>query len=178
MSLVDTLPDKFYIDAAIGALPWDELAKVYDIPPEAGDELTEDPVFQRRLLDARVVVEADGTAFSARCRLIAGNTLPEIERIIKDTMVPAATRLTAFSKVVQLGKLEPKPEPVNQTAGGPGLSLTIVTADGVELSVSTLTPKNAERPVIEHEPASVEEDDSPPNTRMLDLDDFDLVTAF
>jgi hypothetical protein len=126
-----TLPDNFYLAAAVGVRPYDELLTMFEIDQEDADDLQAHPVFQQRLLLARDAVETDGSAFFARCRILAGQTMPAMINLINDTGTPASVQLEAWKSLVKYGRLEPPP-PNQQAAntGGPSLTLTIIAPNG------------------------------------------------
>jgi hypothetical protein len=155
-----TLPDNFYLATAVGVRPFDEILTMFEIAPEDGEALQEHPVFQQRLLLARDAVETDGTAFFARCRILAGQTMPAMLNLINDSGTPASVQLDAWKTLVKYGRLEPMP-PTQQATVGPQLTLTIVAPGGemgFNAELNALPPAvSAPSPTLPHYPA--EEDD-------------------
>lgn len=139
------LPDNFYLAAAVGVQSFDDILKMYDIPEEAADDLTAHPVFQQRLLLAKDAVETDGTAFFARCRLLAGQTMPNMVDLIQDASTPATVQLEAWRTLVKYGRLEPQPKEQAAGASGPQLTLTIIAPNG-DTAFSTSLVANQPRP--------------------------------
>lgn len=155
-----TLPDNFYLATAVGVRPFDEILTMFEIAPEDGEALQEHPIFQQRLLLARDAVETDGTAFFARCRILAGQTMPAMLNLINDSGTPASVQLDAWKTLVKYGRLEPLP-PTQQATVGPQLTLTIVAPGGemgFNAELNALSPAvSAQPPALPHYPA--EEDD-------------------
>lgn len=139
------LPDNFYLAAAVGIQSFEDILRMYDIPEEDAGELTAHPVFQQRLLLARDAVETDGTAFFARCRLLAGQTMPSMIDLIQDPATPATVQLEAWKTLVKYGRLEPQPK--EQTAGptGPQLTLTIIAPNGETAFTTAMNPNQPKR---------------------------------
>jgi hypothetical protein len=125
------LPDNFYLAAAVGVRPYDDLLTMFEIDQEDAEALQSHPVFQQRLLLAKDAVETDGTAFFARCRILAGQTMPAMINLINDTGTPASVQLEAWKSLVKYGRLEPPP-PNQQvsSSSGPSLTLTIIAPNG------------------------------------------------
>ena len=122
------LPDTFFIVMAIGVKPMQEVMTLYELTPSDIANLETDPVFHQRLALARDAVETDGSAFFARCRLLAGETLGNVINLIRDPGTPAATQLEAWKTLVKYGRLEPTPAATG--AAGPSLTFTIITPQG------------------------------------------------
>ena len=136
-----TLPDRFYIDLAIGAAPFDDICRTYGLDPEDVGALDADAQFTMRLLQAKQSVEDDGSAFKARCRSMVHETIQHVGRIVSDVEAPARDRIEAFKTLAKLGALEPKEDQTRTT--GPALSLTIIAPGGEAHTVGQ---------VIEHAP--------------------------
>ena len=152
------LPDNFYLAAAVGIQSFEDILRMYDIPEEDAGELTAHPVFQQRLLLSRDAVETDGTAFFARCRLLAGQTMPAMINLIQDPATPATVQLEAWKTLVKYGRLEPQPK--EQAAGptGPQLTLTIIAPNGETAFTTAMTnnlpaPKHIQGAVLDDLPA-------------------------
>lgn len=155
------LPDNFYLAAAVGVQSFEDILRMYDIPLEAADDLTAHPVFQQRLLLAKDAVETDGTAFFARCRLLAGQTMPAMINLIQDPATPAPVQLEAWRTLVKYGRLEPQPKEQQSGASGPQLTLTIIAPNGETAFGTTLVSQQPQRlpdlPALSNYPA--EDDD-------------------
>lgn len=119
------LPDRLYLDLAIGTATFADICGTYGLDPDQVREHQDDPQFQQRLLQAKQSVEDDGRAFRARCRRVVHDTIPRMQMIINDPEVPASTCVDAFKTLAKLGNLEPQPA---QQAGSNGnhLTLTII----------------------------------------------------
>ena len=128
-TLIKQLPDRFFIDLAIGASPFEDICKLYKIKPETIEPHWDDPFFQHRLALAEQAVADDGSAFRARCRTVVHDSIPRIQQIINDPDVPAQTQLTAFQTLVKYSGMEPTPAQ-KQIGTGPSLSLTIIGPGG------------------------------------------------
>lgn len=154
----ESLPDTFFITMAIGVKPMKEVMELYELTPADLTNLDTDPVFHQRLALAKDAVETDGSAFFARCRLLAGETLTHVTTLIRDPGTPAATQLEAWKTLVKYGRLEPSPAAA--TAAGPSLTFTIITPQG-ETVVSTQLepPHNAADRALPHL-----QDPTPPHT--------------
>ena len=125
-----TLPDRFYVDCAIGVKPFADICASYSIDPTDIDPT--DLLFRKRLLQAEQAVEEDGQAFRARCRLVVNETIPKIQLLITDPDVPSSVQLEAFKTLAKLGALEPEKKK-EEAVTGPQLSLTIVAPGGEKL---------------------------------------------
>ena len=146
------LPDTFFIVMAIGVKPMQEVMTLYELTPSDIANLETDPVFHQRLALARDAVETDGSAFFARCRLLAGETLGNVINLIRDPGTPAATQLEAWKTLVKYGRLEPTPAATG--AAGPSLTFTIITPQGDTVVstqlVSASTSHDASDPALPH----------------------------
>ena len=140
------LPDKFYIDLAIGVAPFDDICRTYGLDPEAVAEVEDDAEFQQRVLMAKQSVEDDGQAFRARCRTEVHETMPYMSLIVKDPEVPASTRVDAWRTLVKFSGMEPKEQ--TQGATGPSLSLTIIAPGGEKQVIGQVI----DQPAIAHTP--------------------------
>jgi len=127
--LIRQLPERFFIDVAVGAAPMDEVCTLYNIALDDLEPHWDDPRFQFRLAQAKQAVEDDGSAFRARCRTVVHEAIPRIQRIIHDPDVPAQTQLTAFQTLVKYSGMEPTQQ-TKQAYTGPALSLTIIAPGG------------------------------------------------
>lgn len=145
------LPDNFYLAAAVGVQSFEDILRMYDIPEEDAEELTAHPVFQQRLLLAKDAVETDGTAFFARCRLLAGQTMPAMISLIQDPATPATVQLEAWKTLVKYGRLEPQPKEQAAGPSGPQLTLTIIAPNGETAFTTAMVPHH--RAVVEDIPA-------------------------
>lgn len=151
-----SLPDQFYLAAAVGVRPYHEILTMFEISEEDADALQAHPVFQQRLLLAKDAVETDGTAFFARCRILAGQTMPAMINLINDAGTPASVQLEAWKALVKFGRLEPQPQAQNQAAAGPQLTLTIIAPNGETAFTTAMTPnhpKQVQGAVIDDLPA-------------------------
>ena len=158
------LPDNFYLAAAVGIQSFEDILRMYDIPEEDAGELTAHPVFQQRLLLARDAVETDGTAFFARCRLLAGQTMPAMINLIQDPATPATVQLEAWKTLVKYGRLEPQPKEQATGPSGPQLTLTIIAPNGETGFSAALNTSPGQTYDVEPEPPALphyppEEDD-------------------
>lgn len=152
------IPDQFYIDLAVGVSTFQEVCLMHGLDPDEVDALEDDPEFKQRAALAHQAVEEDGSAFSARMRTIASNTVQYVERMIKDPDVPASTRLEAYRLAARLGKLEPEKAAATQTPTGPQLTLTIIAPDGTRRDAFNPAPKSGLKPALAHEDVEDAED--------------------
>lgn len=137
------LPERFYIDLAIGAAPVEDICATYGLDPDAVKELAGDAEFDTRFFQAKQSVEDDGRAFRARCRAAVHRAVPTMEQIVNDDEAPANVRVEAFKALVKFGQLEPKE--TQAQGGGAHLTLTIVAPDGARTEARVGN-------VIEHQP--------------------------
>jgi hypothetical protein len=150
------LPDRFYLDLAIGTATFSDICGTYGLDPQSVREHQDDPQFQQRLLQAKQSVEDDGRAFRARCRRVVHDTIPRMQMIINDPEVPASTCVDAFKTLAKLGNLEPQPAAQANGAGGNHLTLTIIAPGGAKQETQVVGT------VIQPEPGS----------HSLDMDDL------
>lgn len=122
------LPDRFYLDMAIGTAPFEDICKTYELDPEVVRLHADDAVFSHRLLLAKQAVEDDGRAFKARCRVLAHKALPRLAAVVEDTQAPASAQIEAFKLLCKLGQLEPVEN--TQAQAGQGLQFTIIAPNG------------------------------------------------
>lgn len=148
----DKLPDTFFITMAIGVKPMKEVMELYELTPADLTSLDADPLFHQRMAQAKDAVETDGSAFFARCRLLAGETLANVTTLIRDPGTSPATQLEAWKTLVKYGRLEPSPAAA--TAAGPSLTFTIITPQGDTVVstqlVSASTSHDAADPALPH----------------------------
>lgn len=128
-TLPTSLPERFYIDLAIGAQPFEDICTLYSLDPEAISQHADDPMFVQRLAQAEQAVADDGRAFRARCKRVVHDAIPRLQEIIHSPDVPAATQLTAFQSLVKYSGMEPEKQ-AQQTTQGPSISLTIIGPGG------------------------------------------------
>ena len=156
--VVDDSPDRFFVEVAVGVQSFDDLCEIYGLSPELVEDLEDDPLFIKRLKTAQQVVEDDGSAFQARCRTVANDTIPVVEEILRDPETPPGARLDAFKTMARLGRLEPHPSEKNQAPTGPVLSLTIIAPDGSKLDMfggmqpAPITIDQAYQALEQHDP--------------------------
>ena len=146
---VQDIPDKFFIDVAVGVTEYEDICRIYNIPEPTAAQLEADPEFIRRVKIAEQSVADDGAAFRARCRTIVSDALPTMKTLMHDRDAPASSRLETFKTLAKLGQLEPKPE--NSGPTGPMLHFTIVAPDG-RREVHVAQANSSARPALEHEP--------------------------
>lgn len=136
---IDTLPEEFFIDVAVGVHTYVEICDTYNIDETTAETIKNDPMFIRRLRVAEKAVEDDGSAFRARCRTAVSEGIRTVVHMMKDPEVAASVQLDAFKTLVKYGGLEPsKVEDAN--AGAPSLVLNIVAPDGSQFSSALSTP--------------------------------------
>ncbi len=123
------IPDPFYLEVAIGVNTFEEVCDNYGLSPADVEALETDPMFGRRLRQAKTSVEEDGRAFRARCRNIVSNNLITVEGLMRDPDTSPSVQLEAFKTLVKYGELEPRAVET-QGSGGPSLTLTIVAPGG------------------------------------------------
>jgi hypothetical protein len=141
------LPDRFYVDLAIGAAPFVDICRTYGLDPDQVSRMNADASFSQRLLQAKQSVEDDGRAFKARCRSVVHATIPRLRQLIENPDTPAAAAISAFNSLVKFSGLEPREDaPV---VGGAQLSLTIIAPGGQRLV------RSGGR-MIEHQPIDID----------------------
>ena len=96
MVTVQTIPEEFFVELAVGVATFDEVCDNYGIDKPTANLLEKDPVFTRRLRQARQVVEDDGSAFKARCKTAVANSVHSVIHMISDPDCPATVQLDAF----------------------------------------------------------------------------------
>lgn len=151
-SLVTSLPERFFIDLAIGTQTFDEICVVYSLDPDDVRQHADDPMFVQRLAQAEQVVSDDGRAFRARCRRVVHDALPRLQEIIHAPDVPAATQLTAFQTLVKYSGMEPEKQ-AQQVTQGPSISLTIIGPGGESQRIET----RVTQPAIEYQPEDTDD---------------------
>lgn len=124
-ALPTNLPDRFYIDLAIGTQSFAEICRLYQLNPDEVEEHTEDPLFIQRLAQAEQAVADDGRAFRARCKRVVHDSIPRMQALINRPDVPAATQLSAFQTLVRYSGMEPEKQ-AKPTHSGPALTFTII----------------------------------------------------
>ena len=138
---IESLPEAFFIDLAVGVHSYIEICDNYDIDEQTALAIENDPVFIRRLRLANQVVEDDGTAFKARCRVAVTNNVDSVMNMMRDPDISASVQLDAFKTLVKYGGLEPAKD-LDGASAGPALTLNIVAPDGSTFSpmVATAQP--------------------------------------
>jgi hypothetical protein len=140
---IQDMPERLFLDLAIGVSTFDEVCAVYGVDPEWLREQADDPLFQRRVAIAKQAVEDDGRAFKARCRTVASDLLPHVIQLMKDPDTAASVQLDAFKTLAKLGDLEPVKADPRSAGGGTVLNLTIIGPEGQ--TVSPMAIPSAER---------------------------------
>lgn len=126
---VEQIPERFYIDIAVGVLPFKDVCAVHKLDPVQVEAIEDDPIFQQRVKVAQQAVDDDGRAFRARCRSIINRSVVQMERLMGDPETPASTRLETFKTLAKYGEMEPEKQ-AEAGKSGPTLSLTIIAPDG------------------------------------------------
>lgn len=142
---VEDIPDRFFIDIAVGVNTFEELCAVHGLDPTVVEPLETHPLFEHRLALAKQAVEDDGRAFRARCRTIVNDAVPHMAQLMKDPETPPSTQLEAFKTLVKYGQLEPETTK-HDGDGLPRLSLTIIAPDGTQLTAGVNTPPTPQLP--------------------------------
>jgi hypothetical protein len=136
---LDDIPERFFIDVAIGTESFDDVCHTYSLDPEAIRAYEQDVLFNQKLLVAKQAVDDDGTAFRARCRKVVHDSLPQMRDVIHDPDMPGNTRIEAFKTLAKLANLEPKD---NSAQTGPALTFTIVAPGGARHETVINMPAN------------------------------------
>ena len=144
MIAVDKLPDRFFLDLAIGVNTYEEVCALYEISEEDADELQHEPLFKHKVAVAEQEVTDDGRAFKARCKKLADGLLVHVSRMAQDPDTAPSVQLDAFKTLAKLGELEPVQKAGGNGPSGPVLHLTIVSPSGEKLTADV-------RPAIELE---------------------------
>jgi hypothetical protein len=158
---VSDIPDRFFIDIAVGVHAFEDLCSAHNLTPEAVTALSGDPRFQQRATLAKQAVEDDGRAFRARCRTIVNDSVLHMVQLMKDPETPPSTQLETFKTLVKYGNLEPE---TNKAAdSGPQLTFNIISPDGVQFSMGQ---------PLQAPPARVEKTVTPAKPDRLDDAEF------
>jgi hypothetical protein len=152
---IESLPDEFFIDLAVGVHSYLEVCDNYNIDATTATNIETDPVFLRRLRLATQVVEDDGSAFKARCKTAVTNSVGSVINLMNDPEVSASVQLDAFKTLVKFGGLEPA-KAVDESSSGPSLVLNIVAPDGTSFNSQTINAA----PVIQHDQESDDIEDA------------------
>jgi len=139
---VDSLPEEFFIDLAVGVNSFLEICDNHGIDELTANTLQQDPKFQRRLRIATQAVEDDGSAFRARCRTAVAANIDTVMHMMKDPDVSASIQLDAFKTLVRYGGLEPAKAEATVSAG-PGLTLNIIAPDGSQAVLNPMSPSRS-----------------------------------
>lgn len=115
------------------------------------DSISSNPQFQR-YRDAYVKELRDtGFSFSAKCKVLAEDLLPNMYHLARDPDVPAAVKAKIHENLVEWAELKPKASA--QASAGPGFSITFniptigaPTAQAVVVENVTEEPKKLEKP--------------------------------
>jgi hypothetical protein len=148
---VDKLPDKFFLDVAIGVQSFEVLCNIYEIDAAQASTLATDAEFVHRLHIAEQAVADEGTAFRARCRTIVNDALPAMEGLMRDPNTPPSVQLETFKSLAKFGALEPKQE--KEMGTGTQLVLTIIAPDGTPVVNIGASPQAAALPAPRYHPA-------------------------
>jgi hypothetical protein len=130
---VESIPENFYIDIAVGVLPFADVCALHKLDPAEVEQLEGDPTFKQRMGIAQQSVDDDGRAFRARCRSIVNRSIARMESLMGDPSTPASTRLDAFKTLARFGELEPEKKEVAEGSKGPQLVFNIYGPDGQPL---------------------------------------------
>lgn len=141
------LSERFFIDLAVGVMPFADICALHKVTPAAVEAIEDHPVFKQRMTQAQQAVDDDGRAFRARCRSIINQSVNRMERLMADPDVPASTRLETFKTLAKYGQLEPQEKAANQGPSGPQLVFNIYGPDGQPLMEQQVQGKT-----IEHDP--------------------------
>lgn len=142
---IDSLPEEFFIDLAVGVNSFLDICDNYNIDQTTAEALKQDPKFERRFRIANQAVEDDGSAFRARCRTVVANNIDTVVNMMKDPDVAASVQLDAFKTLVKYGGLEPV-NTQQTVSSGPGLVLNIIAPDGSQAVLGTPQPTQHHQP--------------------------------
>jgi len=163
------LPEKFYVDVAVGVDSYDDLCRMYEVSDADAQQLENDAEFQRRLSIAKQSVEDDGRAFRARCRTVVNNSVAHMQQLLKDPDTPASTQLEAFKALAKFGELEPQTNGQDANTG-PQLTLNIIAPDGSSgMSLDMNSSASQQSNIIEHGETLTPVEDEPFNPANLPL---------
>ena len=99
----EELPDALYIELAVGVRTDEDIFSDYKLSPSTIRRVTSDPVFQRRLREAKVIVDDDGTAFRARAkRVISDEGLLVMRNHLVSPDTPASVKHDIFKTLARL----------------------------------------------------------------------------
>lgn len=135
---IEQIPERFYIDLAVGVLPFADVCMLHNLDPADVEAHENDPIFKQRVGLAEQSVNDDGRAFKARCRSIVNRSVSKMEVLMSDPETPASTRLDAFKTLAKYGELEPEKRDQNQGPSGPQLVFNIYGPDGTPMIEQTV----------------------------------------
>lgn len=112
------------------------------------DSISSNPQFQR-YRDAYVKELRDtGFSFSAKCKVLAEDLLPNMYHLARDPDVPAAVKAKIHENLVEWAELKPKASA--QASAGPGFSITFnIPTIGAPTAQAIVVEQPNETPKIE-----------------------------
>lgn len=108
---------RLVMDLAAGVDSLEDILPRYGLTREDYEALAGVPAFRRDLSTTLREFREKGITFGIKAKIQAEAYLVEIDEMIGDKSVPAATRLDAIKSVVKWGGLEPKETKTEQTSG-------------------------------------------------------------
>ena len=112
------------------------------------DSITSNPQFQRYRDAYAKELKDSGFSFSAKCKVLAEDLLPNMYHLARDPDVPAAVKAKIHENLVEWAELKPK---TNQPAStGPGFSITFnIPTVGAPTAQAIVVEQPNETPKIE-----------------------------
>lgn len=108
---------RLVMDLAIGVDGLDDILLRYGLTQEDYDALTTVPTFRRELSTTLRELRENGVTFIKKAKIQAESYLVDLDDMVQDKNVPAATRLDAIKSIVKWGGLEPKDTKTEQAQG-------------------------------------------------------------
>lgn len=105
---VSPWPDGLTFDLSLGVDSPATILSRYDLTVEQYERFLQIPAFRRELSTHIRKNQEEGITFQRRVAAIAEDCIPDMYAIVKDPLVPAATRADTWKYMVKAGNLEPK----------------------------------------------------------------------
>lgn len=109
-------PPQLVLDIALEACSLDELLEKYDLQQYELELLYENQQFRRELMATRQDLQATGSTFRQKARVLAETHLETMNDLMVGTEAAAQTKVSIWQSFVRYANLEPKKE--DTTSGG------------------------------------------------------------
>lgn len=116
---------RMIVDLALNIEPLASILECYGVDMATYDHLCTVPAFRRDLAVTMRELRENGLSYAKKAAVQAESYLLDVDEMIQDKAVAAATRLSAIQWVTKMGRLEPKEDKTDHGAAATTVNLQI-----------------------------------------------------